>query len=137
MSLENVPADASLERNEYHKLELYQLNKLDDAEALYQIADRIMEGIGVEENKELGWGIVIEAARRGHAVALARCFRYGQGVEKNEARAVDLFRASADRGHASGTRTNLHSNFQTQFSRFFLQLNTGWLNAISTAMELR
>jgi hypothetical protein len=101
MSLENVTADASLERNDYHKLELDQLEKLDDAEALYQRGDRTLNGIVAEKNEDLGWHLIIEAARRGHAVALGNCFLHGRGAERNEARAVELFRASADRGHAS------------------------------------
>ncbi len=117
--LEDVIADASLERNEYHKLALHQLDKLDDAEALYQIGDRITQGIGIKENWNLGYCIVIEAARRGHPVALGVCFLKEQGVEKNNARAFDLFRASADRGHASGSRTISHSISNLQFSQSF------------------
>jgi TPR repeat protein len=108
MPLENVTADASLERNEYHKLDIPKLDKLDDAEALYQRGDRTMHGINIEANAELGWSMIIEAAHRGHAVALGVCFLRGKGVEKNEARAFELFRASADRGHASGTRSDSH-----------------------------
>jgi TPR repeat protein len=113
MSLENVTADASLERNEYHKLDIQELEKLDDAEALYQRGDRILSGISIKKNLNLGQDIMIEAARRGHAVALGVCFLAGRGVKKNRARAVELFRASADRGHASGSRMNSHSIFQT------------------------
>jgi TPR repeat protein len=103
ISIENVTSDASLERNEYHKLALHQLDELDDAEALYQIADRIMNGIGTKKDEEQGLGIMSEAARRGHAVALGLCFLHGRGVDRNKARAFQLFRASADRGHASGS----------------------------------
>ncbi len=107
-----VTADASAERNIYHKLTLHQLEKIDDAESLFQVADRIIDGIGIEQNREMGWGMMIEAARRGHPVALGACFLFGQGVKKNKAQAIELFRASADRGHASGTRMNSHSNFK-------------------------
>jgi hypothetical protein len=72
MSLENVTADASLERNEYHKLALHQLDKLDDAEALYQIASR----------RDLGWDITFEAVARGHAVALGICFLHDNQAER-------------------------------------------------------
>jgi TPR repeat protein len=116
--LEDVTADASLERNEYHKLELHQLDRIDDAEALYQIADRIMHGTGMKENRELGLGIMIEAARRGHAVALGVCFFHAQGIKMNEARGFELLRASAHRGHVSGSR-KLALYFQTLFSQSF------------------
>jgi hypothetical protein len=133
--LESVTADASAERNEYHKLALNQLDKLDDAEALYQIGDRIMHGIGIEEDKKLGLGIMIEAARRGHAVALGVCFLRGRGIKRNDARAFELIRASADRGHASGARTNSHSIFKLD-SHDHSQLNTAWAIATSKAVEL-
>jgi TPR repeat protein len=104
-SLENFTADASLERNEYHTLDLHELTKLDDAEALYQRGDRLRQGIKAFKNETSGWRLIIEAAGRGHAVALGLCFVHGRGVEQNEARAIELLRASADRGHASGART--------------------------------
>jgi TPR repeat protein len=120
MSLRNVTADASAERNEYHKLQLDQLEKLDDAEALYQRADRLMWGIGIKMEEGLGYSIMVEAARRGHPVALGRCFLHELAVGKRDnARAIELFRASADRGHASGTCTNSHSIFKLQFSQSF------------------
>jgi TPR repeat protein len=121
--LENVTVDMSVERSEYHKLALHQLKKLDDPEALYQIADRIKNRIGIQEDWMLGWDIMTEAAHRCHPVALAFCFLQGQGVEKNLARAFELLRASADRGHVSGSRTNSHSIFKLRFSQFS-QLNT-------------
>ncbi len=117
--LENVTADASLERNEYQKLELRHLARLDDAEALYQIADRLVNGVGTLVDIRLGRYLMIEAARRGHPVALGVCFLHRFGVVKNKPRAVELFRASADRGHASGTHTNSHFDFQ--FSRLFFR----------------
>ncbi len=52
MSLESVTADASLERNEYHRLHFDQLEQL-DAEALYQRADRLINRIGIEQNEKL------------------------------------------------------------------------------------
>jgi TPR repeat protein len=134
-SLENVTADVSAERNEYHKLELHQLYKLDDAEALFQIADRVVHGIGIKENTALAWGenvefglnIMIEAACRGHAVALGVCFLRGRGAEKNEVRAIELFRASADREHASGSRTNSHSIFKLNSHNFRSSIQIGRL----------
>ncbi len=105
MSLENVTADASLERNEYHKLDLQELTELDDAEALYQRGDRLGFGIKAFKNETSGWRLMTESAGRGHAVALGLCYLHGRGVKKNKARGVELLRASADRGHASGART--------------------------------
>jgi TPR repeat protein len=125
--LEDVTADTSLERNEYHKLALHQLGKLGNAEALYQIADRILHGIGVKENGELGWVILDEAARCGHAVALGRCFLRGRGVEQSKARAFELFRASADRGHVSGSRMNSHSIFKLNSHNFHSSILVGRL----------
>ncbi len=115
--LEGVTADASLERNKYHKPELHQLEKI-DVESLYQVADCIFDGIHIKQDKELGWGIMIEAARRGHPVALGRCFFDGQGVKKNQARAIELLQASADRGHASGSFANSHSIFKLTSNNF-------------------
>jgi hypothetical protein len=129
MSLEDVTADASLERNEYHKLSLDQLEKLDDAEALYQRADRMMWGIKTERNLKHGLTVIIEAARRGHAVALGVCFLEGQGVKMRKRLGAELLRGSAERGHASGSRDVI------QFSPIS-QLNSCWQNIISTAMAL-
>jgi TPR repeat protein len=102
MSLENVTADLSLERNEYHKLELHELEKIDDAEALFQRGDRLMNGIGIEENCKSGMDIVVEAARRGHPVALGVCYFYGKcGFDNWLNRTFECFRASAEHGHAT------------------------------------
>jgi hypothetical protein len=129
---EDVTANASLERNEYHKLHLDQLEKLNDAEALYQIGDRLMHGIDIKQNKDLGIGLMIEAARRGHAVALGVCFFRGRRVEM-KARAIELLRASADRGHVSGTH---QLAFDFQFSRFS-QLSAGWAGAITISARMK
>ncbi len=103
MSLEHIVPNASLERGHYHQLATRELDKLDDAEALYERGWRLRSGIGVTMNEEAGWKLIIEAAKLGHAVALATCFRFGRGAEKNLNRAVELFRASAERGHAGGS----------------------------------
>jgi hypothetical protein len=116
MPLENVTANALLERSEYHKLSFDQLEKLDDAEALFQRADRLLWGMGINPNEKLADGFMIEAARRGHPLALGVCFLRGKGLDMNETRGVELLQASADRGYASGSRMNSHSIFQTHSS---------------------
>ncbi len=103
MSLENIVADASLERGHYHQLATRELGKLDNAEALFERGRRLRNGIGVATNEEAGWQLAIEAATLGHPVALAFCFHYGRGTDKNPNRAAELYRASAERGHAGGS----------------------------------
>jgi TPR repeat protein len=118
MELESITVDALLECNEYHRLAPHQLDRLDDAEALYQHANRNLHGIGIKQNSKLGWHNMKEAARRGHPVALGACFLRGQGTEENEAQAFELFRASAD----CGMHQVLAFESQSRFSQFS-QLN--------------
>ena len=103
MSLDHTISNASLERVRYHQLASRELDKLNDAEALYERGRRLRNGIGVAKNEEAGWQLAIEAAKLGHPVALAFCFHYGRGTAKNPNRAAELYRASAERGHAGGS----------------------------------
>jgi TPR repeat protein len=103
MSLGNIVADPSFERGHYHQLATSELDKLDDAEALFERGRRLRYGIGVAEDKGVGLKLIIESAKLGHPVALAYCFATGQGTKQNVYRAFELYRASAERGHASGS----------------------------------
>jgi hypothetical protein len=114
MSLENVTADASAERNEYHKLDFDQLEKLDDAEALFQRGIRLVYGMGVRMDGNSGWELIISSAKLGHPVALALCFIERKGTEWNMYRAGRLLRDSASRGYGFGIP------ILALFSRFFL-----------------
>jgi TPR repeat protein len=102
MSLERIVPDALLERGHYHQLALRELDKLNDAEALFERGKRLRLGIGIIQNEEAGWKLIIEAAKLGHPLALALCFYVGQGTAKNLNRAVELYRASAEREHPAG-----------------------------------
>ncbi len=104
MSLEQIEADSSLERGHYHKFTIQDLEKLKDAEALFERGRRMRLGIGVKTNETVGWMFISEAARQGHPVALAFCSFFGKGTEKNLQRAVQILRASAERGHPTGLR---------------------------------
>jgi TPR repeat protein len=103
MSLERIVPDASLERGHYHQLATSELDKLDDAEALYERGSRLQNGIDVDMNDEAGWNLILEAAKLGHAIALAESSLEGRGTPKNPKRAVELLRPSAERGHPAGS----------------------------------
>jgi TPR repeat protein len=103
MSLEHIVPNASVERGHYHQLAARELDKLDDAEARYERGWRLRKGIGVEKDEEEGWALIIESAKLGHPTALGICSLNGRGTTKNLKRAAELFRASADRGHATGS----------------------------------
>lgn len=109
MSLENIVANASLERKHYHQLATSELDKLDDAEALYERGRRLLDGVGVLEDSEAGWDLIIESAKLGHPVALGLCFHEGRGTKQNQNRAIELYRASAERGHPAGSLRLLDS----------------------------
>jgi TPR repeat protein len=102
MSLENIVPDGSVERGHYHLLTHEELNKLDDAEALFVRGDRFQAGVGIAIDEEAGWRLIIESAKLGHPVALACCFQYAKGTLKNLQRAAELYRQAADRGHPAG-----------------------------------
>jgi hypothetical protein len=82
MSLDRIAPDASLERGHYHQLATPELDRLNHAEAHYERGRRFRSGISVTKNEEVGWKLTIEAAKLGHPVALAVCFRYGQALTR-------------------------------------------------------
>ena len=102
MSLESIIARAELERHGYHELSEQQLRLKDDPEALLIRGAHSHYGIGTCEDADRGWELIISSAKLGHPVALALCFRYIKGAEKNVQRALELLRDSASRGHAVG-----------------------------------
>jgi TPR repeat protein len=104
MSLASVVPGPTLEKNDYHRLSWAELAKLDDAEAIFQKGVRMLFGLGVEIDEDACWAFIIEAARRGHSVALAGCFHLGKGTEPDPVRAVELYQQSAARGHPMGSR---------------------------------
>ncbi len=104
MSLENIVVDEKLEKNEYHLLDRQELEALSDAESIYERGRRLLLGADVIANPEKALSFIYEAARLGHAVALAVCYQNGKGAEADLRRAWMLYQASADRGHAAGKR---------------------------------
>jgi TPR repeat protein len=108
MSFADIAPDISLERYNYHLLPQEQLDRLEDAEALYERGRRFRYGAGIPVNEELGWELTLKAAMLGHPLARAYCYDYGIGVEKDLPRAVSLYRACAERGHPAGTLPYLH-----------------------------
>jgi TPR repeat protein len=109
MSLERVIPNASLERTYYHQIATSELDKLDDAEALFERGRRLRLGIALAKDEEAGWNLIIESAKLGHPVALGLCFHEGRGTKQNQNRAIELYRASAERGHPAGSLRLLDS----------------------------
>jgi hypothetical protein len=102
--LEGSVVKPELEKNDYHRLSLAELEALSpEPEALFQRGYRLRHGISVKANEDLGWELTIEAARAGHPVATARCYEHGVGAPKDLAKALSLSHESAARGHSSGT----------------------------------
>jgi TPR repeat protein len=102
IDLASVVPDPSLEKKGYHELSEEQLRLKDDPQALLDLGIRLLVGIGVRRDEVRGRGLVISSAKFGHPVALASCFRYGDGTKRNMQRAIELFRDSASRGDATG-----------------------------------
>jgi TPR repeat protein len=107
MSLEDVVADPSLERPRYYALSFLQLEAIDDVESLFLRGDRLAIGAGVKRQVDEGWELIIEAAKCGHPIALALCFRRGKGTAVNTEKAVELYRDAVKRGHPTGTRARV------------------------------
>ena len=101
MSLEII-ARAELERHGYHELSEEQLRLKDDPEALLRRGIRLKHGIGARIDRDSGWQAIMSSAKLGHPVALALCFLYAKGTERNMQSAIELLRDSASRGHAAG-----------------------------------
>jgi TPR repeat protein len=104
--IEMVVPEESLEHNEYHSFSNDQIELAFasyEPESFLVLGERMRLGTGLMKNDEQCWRYVILAARFGHPVALAQCFHFGKGVERNLTRAVDLFLESAKRGHPVGT----------------------------------
>jgi hypothetical protein len=90
--------NASLERGYYHKLSFQDLDKLDDAEALFERGRRLRTGTCNKKDEKKGWELMSQAAELGHPVAQAAIFERQRMLDQ----AVELYLASAERGHASG-----------------------------------
>jgi TPR repeat protein len=100
--LEDVVPLPSVERPRHHLVPQAQLELLDDPDSLCERSRRLRLGIYVCADEESGWNLNIQAARLGHPVALALCFLFGRGAKVNIAKAVELLRGSAERGHPAG-----------------------------------
>jgi TPR repeat protein len=109
MLLHEVVADATLERTEYYKLDPRRLAEFDEPEANFQIGTQIWRSVLVFDHAEAGWQYVLKAAYAGHPVALAVCYHFGKQVPINEQIAIELYRASAQRGHVVGKRARAKS----------------------------
>ena len=99
MSLKNATADASAERNECHKLHFDQLDKLDDAQALFNAALRLLHAAAQKNHREAQY-------------VLGKCYKEGNGVEQNYFKSACLLNSAADHGHqnASVTLNELHAD---------------------------
>ncbi len=97
MELENVTADASAERYECDKLHFDQLEKLDDVEALFNTALRLLHAGALKNHG-------------GAQFVLGKCYKQGEGVEENRLTAISLFKMAADNGvkNASNTMRRLY-----------------------------
>jgi hypothetical protein len=116
--LDSVAADASVERYGYHKLSVKQLNDINDAEAKLELSLRMRLGIGVEKETDGGWQLLHKSALQGHPVALGFCFGNAYKTKKNTILSLRLFRESAERGHAMGTKhTRTRGEYFTRVSR--------------------
>jgi TPR repeat protein len=117
MSLREVTAKPEVERPGYHQLANQFIDSADDPEALFERGMRLRFGISVSVNEEAGWEIIIKAAHLGHPVALAFCFKYGKGTEKDFLLALELFRQSAERGHPAGIIFRICKTVSSLFNR--------------------
>ncbi len=133
MSLDDVVVDPLLERIHYYQLSKSELEKLEDAEALFERGRRLRLGIDEKTDEVAGWILVIDAARLGHPVALAFCFLFGRGTTKNLERAVQLCRTSAVRGHVVGLLLARFACLQAYVN----QPRTVWEYATRTEEALR
>jgi TPR repeat protein len=103
MSIGEIIPNPSLEQPHYHTLAQEILEKLDDAEALYERGRRLFLGIGIMRDRNTAWELIHRSALQGHPVAIASCYNCGQFTNRDTARACNLFQESALRGHPSGT----------------------------------
>ncbi len=102
LPLEEVIPIPSLEKPKYHLLPRHQLDRLEDAEALYERGRRLRLGIGMKKDESEAWPLILTSAQMGHPVAQATCFDFGKGVKKNLPQAVQMYRECSDRGHPVG-----------------------------------
>jgi hypothetical protein len=90
-----IDPDEQTEKRGYDKLDWNSLVKIDDAESMFERAQRLaLEKKDPKQIKDL----IVRAARKRHPVALARCFLDGIGTPIDEKRAIAILQSSADRG---------------------------------------
>ncbi len=116
-----------------------------EAEALFELGFRLRNGEGLERNEELGWRYTIDAARKGHPVALGVAFNFGREVEADAVRAVALYRLAAERNHARGklmharahARAHAHAAVKVQTRAHSVKDRTRWACATRMVMALK
>ncbi len=100
IALVDIVPDPLLEQPDCYELTDAELKKSEYAEALYERGRRLRYELR-GESKE-GDALMEQAARKGHPVALASCFRTGLAAQLDANRAAALYRESAERGHPLG-----------------------------------
>jgi hypothetical protein len=102
ISLKDIVPNPSVERHHYHLLSQEQLDKLSDAEALFERGERLRLGRNMLIDQTSGWDHIIHSARLGHPVAQALCCFQGKDIDFDDKRAGELLHQAAARGHPAG-----------------------------------
>jgi TPR repeat protein len=95
----------SLLNGTFHRLQIPKLRALaeeNNPEALRELGFRLRYGVGIAIDEERGWNMTIAAAKAGHPLALASCYYNGKGVAQDYAKAVELYKLSAELEHPGG-----------------------------------
>ena len=80
-----------------------------DTDALFDMAFKYENGLGIEQNLQKAIELYTEAAEQGHVYAqhfLALCYEYGRGVEANLSKAFEWYFKAAEHG-APGAQHNV------------------------------
>jgi TPR repeat protein len=105
--LAGIEARPELEQPTYHLLsqrELLRRADAGEAEAIYVLGGRKRNGVQCLKDDEGGWALIGRAALLGHPVALARTLESGRFGVSDLKKAIEIYTASAERGHPIGER---------------------------------
>ena len=98
MSLKKVKIDYSLAKFGYQTYDWETLFEIDDAESIYERGIRLLEGIGVRRAHREGEGMILEAAKMGHPLAMAKGIDLCIIKQKTE-RAFEILKECTNRGY--------------------------------------
>lgn len=96
MDFEGVTPLPELERPGYHKLSVGDLERIGDAESLFELGMRYLEAMGVRNDPHKGKDLIKNAALKGHPVALAWLMAPICRASEN------FYAESVSRGHPRG-----------------------------------